>query len=89
MKRKLNDKFQMATALLELDHEMAEYKKYINSIEEEVNQQDQELDLLIDKLIGLETENMYLRIILNKLLSEKDFTLEGLFNNESTEKETK
>lgn len=86
---RLNDKFQMATALLELDHEMAEYKKYINSIEEEVNQQEQELDLLIDKLIGLETENMYLRIILNKLLSEKDFTLEGLFNDESTEKETK
>ena len=86
---RLNDKFQMATALLELDHEMAEYKKYINSIEEEVNQQEQELDLLIDKLIGLETENMYLRIILNKLLSEKDFTLEGLFNDESTGKETK
>ena len=81
---RLNDKFQMATALLELDHEMAEYKKYINSIEEEVNQQEQELDLLIDKLIGLETENMYLRIILNKLLSEKDFTLEGLFNDENT-----
>ena len=89
MKRKLNDKFQMATALLELDHEMAEYKKYINSIEEEVNQQEQELDLLIDKLIGLETENMYLRIILNKLLSEKDFTLEGLFKDENTGKETK
>ena len=86
---RLNDKFQMATALLELDHEMAEYKKYINSIEEEVNQQEQELDLLIDKLIGLETENMYLRIILNKLLSEKDFTLEGLFSDENTGKETK
>ena len=86
---RLNDKFQMATALLELDHEMAEYKKYINSIEEEVNQQEQELDLLIDKLIELETENMYLRIILNKLLSEKDFTLEGLFSDENTGKETK
>ena len=86
---RLNDKFQMATALLELDHEMTEHKKYIESIEAEVNQQDQELDILIDKLIGLETENMYLRILLNKLLSEKDFALEDLFNNENTGKETK
>ena len=89
MARKITDNFQMAAALLELDHEMTEYKKYIESIEAEVNQQDQELDVLIDKLIELETENMYLRIILNKLLSEKDFALEDLFNNENTGKETK
>ena len=89
MKRKLNDKFQMATALLELDHEMAEYKKYINSIAESVTQPAHSLAFLHDKLIELETENMYLRIILNKLLSEKDFTLEGLFSNENTWKETK
>lgn len=89
MARKINDQFQMAAALLELDNEMTEHRKYIESIEAEVNQQDQELDVLIDKLIGLETENMYLRIILNKLLSEKDFALEDLFNNENTGKETK
>lgn len=86
MARKITDNFQMAAALLELDHEMNEHKKYIESIEAEVNQQDQELDVLIDKLIGLETENMYLRIILNKLLSERDFALEDLFNNENTGK---
>ena len=89
MARKITDNFQMAAALLELDHEMTEHKKYIESIEAEVNQQDQELDVLIDKLIELETENMYLRIILNKLLSEKDFALEDLFNNENTREETK
>ena len=51
MARKINDQFQMAAALLELDHEMTEHKKYIESIEAEVNQQDQELDILIDKLV--------------------------------------
>ena len=89
MARKINDKFQMAATLLELDHEMTEHKKYIENIEIEINQQEQELDVLIDKVIGLETENMYLRIILNKLLSERDFTLEDLFSNENTRKETK
>ena len=89
MVRKIDNPFQMAAALLELDHEMTEHKKYIESIEAEVNQQDQELDVLIDKLIELETENMYLRILLNKLLSERDFALEDLFNNENTGKETK
>ena len=36
MARKITDNFQMAAALLELDHEMTEHKKYIESIEEEV-----------------------------------------------------
>lgn len=89
MARKIENSFQMAATLLELDHKMTEHKKYIESIEAEVNQQEQELDVLIDKLIELETENMYLRIILNKLLSERDFTLEDLFSNENTRKETK
>lgn len=89
MARKINDQFQMAAALLELDHEMTEHKKYIESIEAEVNQQDQELDVLIDKLIELEKENMYLRILLNKLLSDSDYTLEGVLENENTRKETK
>lgn len=89
MARKINNSFQMAATLLELDHEMTEHKKYIENIETEINQQEQELDILIDKVIGLETENMYLRIILNKLLSERDFTLEDLFSNENTRKETK
>ena len=89
MVRKIDNTFQMAAALLELDHEINELKKYIESLEAEVNQQDQELDVLIDKLIELETENMYLRIILNKLLSERDYTLEGVLENEYTGKETK
>ena len=54
-----------------------------------MNQQEQEINLLIDKSIESETEIMHLRILLNKLLSERDYTLEGVLENEYTGKETK
>ena len=89
MNKKSLNNFEIAATLIQLNKDMEKNRKQFNYMEEEINQQDQELDVLIDKLIELETENMYLRIILNKLLSEKDFALEDLFNNENTREETK
>lgn len=89
MAKKIDNSFQMAATLLELNHEMTKHKKYIESMETEVNQQEQELDILIDKLLELEKENMYLRLLLTRILSKDDFTLEDLINDESTGKETK
>lgn len=89
MARKINDSIDMAVALFEFDKQIVEQKKYIEDIEAEVNQQDQELDILIDKLLELEKENMYLRLLLTKLLSNSDFTLEGLLNDGNTREETK
>ena len=84
MARKINDSIDMAVALFEFDKQIVQQKKYIEDIEAEVNQQDQELDVLIDKLLELEKENMYLRLLLTKLLSNSDFTLEGLLNDGNT-----
>ena len=89
MAKKINDSIDMAVALFEFDKQITEQKKYIEDIEAEVNQQDQELDILIDKLMELEKENMYLRLLLTKLLSNSDFTLEGLLNDGNTREETK
>jgi hypothetical protein len=89
MAKKINDSIDMAVALLQFDKQITEQKKYIENIETEVNQQDQELDILIDKLMELEKENMYLRLLLTKLLSNSDFTLEGLLNDGNTREETK
>ena len=89
MAKKINDSIDMAVALLQFDKQITEQKKYIENIETEVNQQDQELDILIDKLLELEKENMYLRLLLTKLLSNSDFTLEGLLNDGNTREETK
>lgn len=89
MARKINDSIDMAVTLFEFNKQITEQKKYIENIETEVNQQDQELDILIDKLLELEKENMYLRLLLTKLLNNSDFTLEGLLNNGNTREETK
>ena len=89
MAKKINDSIDMAVTLLQFNKQIVEQKKYIEDIETEVNQQDQELDILIDKLLELEKENMYLRLLLTKLLSNSDFTLEGLLNDGNTREETK
>lgn len=89
MAKKINDSIDMAVALLQFDKQITEQKKYIENIETEVNQQDQELDILIDKLLELEKENMYLRLLLNRLLSNSDFTLEGLINDGNTREDAK
>lgn len=89
MARKINDSIDMAVTLLQFDKQITEQKKYIEDIEIEVNQQEQELDILIDKLLELEKENMYLRLLLTRLLSNSDFTLEGLINDGNTREETK
>jgi phosphoribosylaminoimidazole-succinocarboxamide synthase len=82
MSRVLHTSKDMAEALLEFSSKSKEDSKYIENMEAEVNQQEQELDVLIDKLLELEKENMYLRILLNKLLSNSDYTIEGLLSKE-------
>lgn len=82
MSRVLQTSKDMAEALLELSSKNKKDQKYIESMEVEVNQQEQELDVLIDKLLELEKENMYLRILLNKLLSNSEYTIEGLLSKE-------
>jgi hypothetical protein len=84
MARKINDSIDMAVALFEFDKQIVEQKKYIEDLENEVNQQEQEINILIDKVLGFETENMYLRLVLSRLLSNRDFALEGLFNDGNT-----
>lgn len=82
MSRVLQTSKDMAEALLEFSNKNKKDQKYIESMEVEVNQQEQELDVLIDKLLELEKENMYLRILLNKLLSNSEYTIEGLLSKE-------
>ena len=82
MSRVLKTSKDMAEALLEFSNKNKKDQKYIESMENEVNQQEQELDVLIDKLLELEKENMYLRILLNKLLSNSEYTIEGLLSKE-------
>lgn len=82
MVRRLDSPYEIAGALIEVNKELESSKKYISNMETEVNQQEQQLDVLIDKLLELEKENMYLRMILNKLLSNSDYTIEDLFNKE-------
>lgn len=82
MSRVLQTSRDMAEALLEFSNKNKKDQKYIESMENEVNQQEQELDVLIDKLLELEKENMYLRILLNKLLSNSEYTIEGLLSKE-------
>lgn len=89
MVKRIDNPIDMAVTLFEFSKKITEQKKYIEDIETEVNQQDQELDILIDKLLELEKENMYLRLLLNKLLSNSDFTLEGLIDGYNTREETK
>lgn len=82
MSRVLQTSKDMAEALLEFSSKNKKDQKYIESMENEVNQQEQELEVLIDKLLELEKENMYLRILLNKLLSNSEYTIEGLLSKE-------
>lgn len=82
MIKKLDSPYEIAGALIEVNKELESSKKYISNMEEEVNQQEQQLDVLIDKLLELEKENMYLRMILNKLLSNSEYTIEGLLSKE-------
>lgn len=82
MNRVLTTSKDMAEALLEFSNKSKKDSKYIECMEAEVNQQEQELDVLIDKLLELEKENMYLRILLNKLLSNSEYTIEGLLSKE-------
>ena len=37
--------------------------------------------MLVIKMLDLEKENMYLRILLNKLLEDKEYTIEGLLED--------
>ena len=88
--RVLTTKKEMAEALLNLNKKNKDNEKYIENIEEiEVNQQEAEIDVLIDKLLELEKENMYLRILLNKLLEDSEYTIEGLLSNTEKKEDTK
>lgn len=80
MRKRLENSFEMASALISISKDIEKNRVQFNNMEEEINQQDYEIDLLIDKLIELEKENMYLRILLNKLLSDSEYTLEGLLD---------
>ena len=87
--RVLTTKKEMAEALLNLNKKNKDNEKYIENIETEVNQQEAEIDVLIDKLLELEKENMYLRILLNKLLDNSEYTIEGLLSNKEDKEDTK
>lgn len=87
--RVLTTKKEMAEALLNLNKKNKDNEKYIENIETEVNQQEAEIDVLIDKLLELEKEDMYLRILLNKLLEDSEYTIEGLLSNKEDKEDTK
>lgn len=87
--RVLTTKKEMAEALLNLNKKNKDNEKYIENIETEVNQQEAEIDVLIDKLLEMEKENMYLRILLNKLLEDSEYTIEGLLSNKEDKEATK
>lgn len=77
----INNKIEMAGALFELNKTIQGNNEYISKLENDLEEKDKELDMLVIKMLDLEKENMYLRIVLNKLLEDKEYTIEGLLED--------
>lgn len=77
----INNKIEMVGALFELNKTIQENNEYISKLENDLEEKDKELDMLVIKMLDLEKENMYLRIVLNKLLEDKEYTIEGLLED--------
>ena len=77
----INNKIEMVGALFELNKTIQVNNEYISKLENDLEEKDKELDMLVIKMLDLEKENMYLRILLNKLLEDKEYTIEGLLED--------
>ena len=77
----INNKIEMVGALFELNKTIQGNNEYISKLENDLEEKDKELDMLVIKMLDLEKENMYLRILLNKLLEDKEYTIEGLLED--------
>ena len=77
----INNKIEMVGALFELNKTIQGNNEYISKLEDDLEEKDKELDMLVIKMLDLEKENMYLRILLNKLLEDKEYTIEGLLED--------
>lgn len=77
----INNKIEMVGALFELNKTIQGNNEYISKLENDLEEKDKELDMLVIKMLDLEKENMYLRIVLNKLLEDKEYTIEGLLED--------
>lgn len=77
----ISNKIEMAGALFELNKTIQGNNEYIGKLENDLEEKDKELDMLVIKMLDLEKENMYLRILLNRLLEDKEYTIEGLLED--------